>query len=170
MNRLLTIAALLLVLSLLGKSVSAQGDGPPPGGFEIAPGVMAEALAFVEGREEPVHYRLTFAPGTIYEVLPAPTISLGYLEAGALSMTLDTPVTITRAGTMDEPGEAIAAGDEFTLSTGDYLVLPPMVAGEIRNDGEEPAVVVVADIAPATGGMPGGATPDAGTPAATPAT
>ncbi|CAA9541068.1 MAG: hypothetical protein AVDCRST_MAG33-18 [uncultured Thermomicrobiales bacterium] len=164
MHRLFPIVTLLLVLSLLLPTVSAQDGGPPPGGFEIAPGVTAEALAFVEGRDEPSLYRLTFAPDTTYAIEPVPSISLGVLESGSLSFTLDVPVTVTRAGAVDDPGEAIAADEEFTLEAGDYTVLPPMAGGEIRNDGTEPAAVIVADIVPAAAGTP------AATPAATPTT
>ncbi len=156
----LTSVAAVVLLSVVTAGwsfgISAQ-EASPPGGFEIAPGVTAEALAFVPGREAPALYRLTFAPGVTYTIMPAPDISLVYEEIGALAFTLDAPVTITRAGAADEPGEAIAADTGFTLNAGDYTTFPALVGGEARNEGGEPASAVVASIIP----MEGMATPAA---------
>ncbi len=160
---LLPVAAVVLLFLVaaarVGPLAAAKEGTPPPDGFEIAPGVTAEALAFGPGREVPSLYRLTFAPGVVYRVEPAPAISLVYGEAGALTATLDAPITIVRAGATATPGEAVAAGTEFTLAAGDYAVFPPLVGGEVRNDGREAATVTVADIVPE-----GVATPTAATP------
>ena len=161
---LLSVVAVVLLglvaAGWVGPVTVAQQGTPPPGGFEIAPGVTAEALAFAAGQEAPSLYRLTFVPGVTYAVAPAPELSLVYGEAGALTITLDLPITITRAGATDAPGEAVAAGTEFTLAAGDYAVFPPLVGGEVRNEGREAASVLVAAIVP-----PGVATPTAATPA-----
>lgn len=151
---LMSVAAVVLLgVATAGwtSGASAQEASPPPGGFEIAPGVTAEALAFVPGQEAPALYRLTFAPGVTYTIMPAPDISLVYQETGGLVFTLDAPVTITRAGAADKPGEAIAADAEFALNAGDYTTFPALVGGEARNDGEEPASAVVASIVPPEG-------------------
>ncbi len=144
----------LLAAARLGPVSVAQEGTPPPGGFEIAPGVTAEALAFAAGQEEPSLYRLTFAPGVTYLVAPSPAINLVYGEAGALIFTLDAPVTVTRAGATDMPGEAVAADTAFTLAAGDYAVLPPLVSGEVRNEGQEPASAVAAAIVPSGAATP----------------
>ncbi|MDP9359343.1 MAG: hypothetical protein M3R02_29470 [Chloroflexota bacterium] len=160
---LLSVVAVVLlglVAAGIGPLARAQEGTPPPGGFEIAPGVVAEGLAFAAGQETPALYRLTFAPGVVYPIAPAPEISLVYSEAGMLTLTLDAPVTITRAGATGSPGEAVAAGTGFMMHTGDYAVFPSLVGGEARNDGPEAATVLVASIIP-----PGMATPVAGTPA-----
>ena len=156
------VAVVLLGLVVAGGGnplARAQEGSPPAGGFEIAPGVTAEALAFAAGRDEPVNYRLTFAPGVVYTVVPSPAISLVYQETGALTLTLDAPITITRSGMADSAGEAVAAGTEVTLEAGDYAVFPALVGGEARNDGQEAASAQVADIVP-----PGVATPTVATP------
>ena len=161
---LLSVVAVVLLgpvaAGWIGPATVAQQGTPPPGGFEIAPGVTAEGLAFAAGQEAPSLYRLTFAPGVTYAVAPAPEISLVYGEAGVLTATLDAPITIARAGATDAPGEAVAAGTEFTLAAGDYAAFPPLVGGEVRNEGREAASVLVAAIVP-----PGVATPAAATPA-----
>ena len=161
---LLSVAAIallgLVAAARVGPLAGAQEGTPPVGGFEIAPGVTAEALAFAPGQESPSLYRLTFAPGVTYAFAPAPEIALVYGEAGVLTVALEAPVTVARAGATDAAGEAVAAGSEFTLAVGDYTVFPPLVGGEARNDGVEPATVLVAAIVPA-----GMATPTAATPA-----
>ena len=49
----------------------------------------------------------------------------------------------------------------LAMDEGDYFVLPPLVAGEIRNDGEEPASILIAAITPGQFSAPA-ATPTAG--------
>ena len=77
---LLSVVAVVLLglvaAGWVGPVTVAQQGTPPPGGFEIAPGVTAEGLAFAAGQEAPSLYRLTFAPGVTYAVAPAPEISL----------------------------------------------------------------------------------------------
>src|SRR5687768_1193694 len=97
---------------LSGVATAAQEASPPPGGFEIAPGVTAEAIAFAEGREDPSVYRLTFAPDAIYMFGASPTLELAYLESGTLLMTLGAPVTVTRSGGV---GEQVDANTAFTV-------------------------------------------------------
>jgi hypothetical protein len=160
---LLLVAAVALIglvaAARLGPETRAQEGTPPAGGFEISPGVTAEALAFAAGQEEPSLYRLTFAPGVTYAIAPSPEISLVYSEAGSLTITVDAPVTVTRAGATDAPGEPVAANAEFTLGAGDYTVFPPFAGGEVRNDGQEAASVEVAAIIPSEMGTPSAATP-----------
>lgn len=148
------IAAVLIGLAGIGSAAMAQDGTPSAGGFEIAPGVTAEALAFAAGQENPALYRLTFAPGVSYRVEPAPDFSLVYQESGVLTAILDAPVTIVRAGSAGATGEVIAAGTEYTLAAGDYAVLPPLIGGEVRNDGQEAASVQVATIVPSVEGTP----------------
>lgn len=163
MRRLVILVA-ALVLAVVGPSAVAQEGTPGPMAFEIAPGVAAEALAFVAGQEAPALYRLTFAPGVTYAVAPAPEIALAYGESGVLTITVDTPVTVARAGLTAEPGAAVAAGTEFELAADDYFVLPPLASGEVRNHSQEPATITVAGIVPyaaAPAASPVAATPEA---------
>ena len=75
-----------------------------------------------------------------------PAISLVYVESGALSLDLDAAVSDARPEAAS--GDEEDAGSALELSQGDYFVLPPLVAGEIRNEGEEPAAIVIAAITP----------------------
>lgn len=115
-------------------------------GFEIAPGVTAGILPVSD--DPPSLYWVRFAPGVTYTLEEDPAITLVYGQTGSLVLRLGVPVTVTRAGTMDAPGETIPAGTEFTLSEGDFTVLPPNAGGEARNEGPEPAQVAAAGLVP----------------------
>lgn len=154
----LIVVALFLVLAV---PVAAQDATPaaPPDSFEIAPGVTADSVVFVEGQENPSLYRLHFEAGLSYPIMPGPSLELVYVEAGSLTIQLDAPITLGELGDTSSAGESIEADTELTLTAGDYFVLQPGVSGETRNDGPDTATVSVAGIA--AGGM--------ATPAATPA-
>ena len=153
------IASVGLISGAGAQDASPPAGGPPPGVFEIAPGVTADAAVFAEGRQDPSLYRLTFAPSVTYTIAQSPALELAYVESGALAMTLSVPVTIGQVGSPEAAGESVEANTEFKLEAGQYIVLPPGTTGEVRNDGDEPGVVSIANILPAP----------VGTPAATPA-
>jgi quercetin dioxygenase-like cupin family protein len=44
--------------------------------------------------------------------------------------------------------EAVAAGEAFELAAGDSAVFPAGVGGEVRNEGDERATILVADVSP----------------------
>jgi hypothetical protein len=137
------------VLTGAGAQDASPPAGPPPGGFEIAPGVMAEAIAFAEGREDPSVYRLTFDAGVTYMIQESPALEVAYVESGSLTLTLSVPVTIGQVAAPDMEGETVATNTEVVVEAGEYLVLPPMTTGEVRNDGTEPASVSIANVIPA---------------------
>ena len=153
------LAMALMVVGVIGAARSgpvgrAQEASPEviPSSFEIAPGVSAEALAFMQGQDAPSLYRLRFAPGVTYEIVGDPAISLAYVEAGTLTFQLDVPVNIIRGDLPDSAGEQIAADTEFAVTAGDSFVLPPMAGGELRNEGPDEASMQIASIVP-TGPM-----------------
>jgi quercetin dioxygenase-like cupin family protein len=160
MKRSVGLIVICLFL-MLGIPVVAQDATPaaPPESFEIAPGVTAGSVVFVDEQENPSLYRLSFEPGVSYPVEPGPNLELVFMEAGSLTMQLDAPVTLGQLGDTSSAGESIAADTDFTLTAGQYFVLQPGVSGEVRNDGQETATVSIAGI-----GVQGMATP-----AATPA-
>lgn len=150
-------ANIALAAAMLGIATVARAQvGTPPAeatGVEVAPGVTFALLPASE--DPPSLYRLNFAPGATLQFAGDPAISLVYVESGALELELDATVRDTRP---DTPGEeAIQA-----LGQGAYFVLPPQVAGEIRNEGEEPAAIVIAAISPGVMPAPVSGTPTAG--------
>jgi hypothetical protein len=113
-------------------------------GVEISPGVTFELLPASEN--PPSLYRLRVAPASTLSFVDDPAISLVYVESGALSLVLDAPVSDARP---DEAGEDEADADPaLELSQGDYFVLPPLIAGELRNEGQEAVSLVIAAITP----------------------
>jgi hypothetical protein len=126
-------------------STRAQESTPSAGttGVEVAPGVTFELMPASE--DPPTLYRLRFAPGATLAFVDDPAISLVYVESGALSLQLDAAVSDARPDGSSEDEEADTA---LALSQGDYFVLPPLVAGEIRNEGQEPMAIVIAAITP----------------------
>ena len=111
--------------------------------------------------------RVGFEPGAGFDLDPESTLALVYVEEGALTFVVEGPITVLRAAGEGTPfpveTETVAAGEEFVLEAGDSAVFPAGVAGEVRNEGDEPASVLVADVGPARGGEEDAAA--AGTPA-----
>jgi hypothetical protein len=140
-------------------STDAQESSPAAEttGVEIAPGVTFDLVPPSE--DPPSLYRLRFAPGATLSFVGDPAISLVYVEFGALSLQMDAAISDARPDT--DGGDEEDADTAVTLSEGDYFVLPPLVAGEIRNEGQDSVSIVIAAITP--GLIPGTAI---GTPAA----
>ncbi len=179
MRRVTVLVSVLVVMLLGGLSVAtAAQEGTPPA-EEFAPeGVTFEPLGFGTAEELPaapadlVLARVTFEPEAGFPIEEDdPTVALVYVESGAFTLQFEAPLQVFRAATIETfatPGaveedagpeaEEVEAGTEVTLEAGDSVVVPANVGGEVRNDGEEPAVVLVAFIAPLE---EGGATPAA---------
>src|SRR4051812_21386018 len=145
-NVILISGLITLTCGMLGPvSTRAQASTPvaETTGVEVAPGVTFELMTASE--DPPSLYRLHFAPGATLAFVDDPAISLVYVETGALSLQLEAAVSDARpeASSGDE-----AADTAVDLAQGDYFVLPPLVAGEIRNAGQEPMSIVIAAITP----------------------
>ena len=143
---ILICGLITLTCGMLGPaSTRAQASTPvaEETGVEVAPGVTFELMPAAE--DPPSLYRLRFAPGATLAFVDDPAISLVYVESGALSLQLDAAVSDARPEASSGEEEADTA---LTLAQGDYFVLPPLVAGEIRNEGQEPMSIVIAAITP----------------------
>lgn len=145
---LVAIAGSVVVGSLF--VVSAQESTPVPDSAEredLAPGVTAEEIESPAG---PVaNFRLIFAPGATYPIDdPRSAVTLFYVEAGSLIVRVEAPVVVSRPRAGGRRDRNVEAGNKFNLRPGDYFIIPPSTVGEVRNDGEEPAAVVIAAITP----------------------
>jgi quercetin dioxygenase-like cupin family protein len=165
---LLSVIVVVLVGSFVAWGSGARAQTPVatpgPGEFEAAPGLIGRELAsgLVEAPSTDLVsfgiLRFTGAPGSVFAGgEDDPSIGLLLVESGELSVRIEGAVTVTRATGPEE----VAAGTEFTLGPGESFVWPANVPGEVRNDGQEPAVTLVASLAPAEGEA---ATPMSGTP------
>jgi hypothetical protein len=142
------VAGLMMLTSGTLGPVSTRAQESTPAaevlGVEVAPGVTFDLLPSSE--DPPSLYRLRFAPGATLAFVDDPAISLVYVESGALSLALRAAVSDARPDASS--GDEADTDSALELSQGDYFVLPPLVAGEIRNESQEPAAIVIAAITP----------------------
>ena len=151
-----------------------------PGAEEFMPeGVSFEPLAgatelALPSTGELFLARVTIEPGAGFPIDPGdPSYALVFIERGELTIRVDGPLTVTRAGALsaamgeEEAGgtfapemETIPADQDVTIGVGDSVLFPPNQSGEVRNDGQEPVVALGAIVGP----PPVEATPTAGTP------
>ena len=142
----------------------AQEATPVPsggGGGQLAPGVEIAFIGLAPGVELPLGsgllalFRLTVAPGAAFPFDGRdPGTTLLSVEAGSLTGRFDSEVVRTpapRAVPLLVP-EPVTARTEFILNPGDALQLPPLAAGELRNEGRTEAVVLAASVT--SGGPP----------------
>ena len=151
----LSVVVLLGLVATMGRSTNAQESfaTPGPDEFELAPGQIGRELAsgrFEEPPAGPLHMgllRVTSDPGSVSSGggPDDPTGALILVESGAVTVRLEEPATITRA----TGPEKAPANTDFILGPGESFVWEPFVVGEIRNDGQEPAVTFAAFLAPA---------------------
>jgi hypothetical protein len=179
MRRVTILVSVLIVMLLGGLSVAiAAQEGTPPAdeGTPLAAagepeGVHREPLGFGVTEEFPAGgefqlVRVVIDPGAGWSRgSDSVSVALLYVESGALTLQFDVLLQVTRAATIealaagDAPVlEVVGAGTAVTLEAGDSVALSPPMAGEIRNDGDEPAVYLAAFVAPLE---EGGATPAA---------
>jgi quercetin dioxygenase-like cupin family protein len=178
-SRLLSCGSVVflgLLLALGSGAVRAQeatpGAGPPaqegvtftPLG--VAPGVTLPSPADL------IVVRIAIDPGAVSPFdANDPTGGMLVVESGTFTVRVQEMAwTITRGAKLQEAMatpqgdmagamESVAMGQEATLSAGDVAYIPGSVNGEVRNDGQEPAVGLVFLVAP--GGMTGEAPPAA---------
>jgi hypothetical protein len=143
---IVVLAASLVTFSgVLGPVSTRAQEGTPAAempGVEVAPGVTFELMPASD--VPPSLYRLRFAPDATLSFVDDPAISLVYVESGALSLQLDAAISDARPE--GSSGDEEEADTVLSLTGGDYFVLPPLVAGEIRNEGQEPVSIVIAAI------------------------
>ncbi|MDP9363157.1 MAG: cupin domain-containing protein, partial [Chloroflexota bacterium] len=166
------LLGLLVAAGAPARAAQYSPEGTPPVEEEFAPeGVTFEPLGFGTAEELPAApadltlIRVTFEPGAGFPIEAGdPSVALGYVRSGVLTVRVEAPVRVTRAaaiaafatpGAVEEgaipESEEVAAGTEFVLEAGDSYVFPPNVAGEVRNDGQERVVLLVALVAPPEG-------------------
>ena len=157
-----SIVALLIMLAIaagfLGNtnpSTLAQDATPPPGELQgvnvraVATGsleVLAPGTAFMSLG------RIGLEPGAAVPFDPTdPSAVLIYMASGELTFQVEAPMTIARRGAPGTPvptePEAVEANTAFTMREGDSALFPPLLAGEVRNEGTEPASAWLVNLA-----------------------
>jgi len=180
MRRLSVLFSLIFVMLLGGLATPAQpvaiAQEATPAAVKIA-GVTFEPVALATGIDLPSPGDLFVAraaldPGGVVPIEQGdPALGILLVESGTLTVQLEGPMTVTRGAslgeamaTADATGgvsalmESVPAGQAVTLAAGDAAYIPANVAGEIRNEGQEPAVRLAFLVLPPEA-MVGAATP-----------
>ena len=154
---LISAVGIVLIGLLAGEPVSigqAQQGTPTAGG---GTGVTTEVLGRFPSELAPGQalalLRITFAPGGSVAPHTHPGETVFHLAAGTLQFTLhEGEAQLVRAvdgapaAATPTAGEAIAVGDEITLSAGDTIYYDAAVLQSERNEGDEDAVVLVSNL------------------------
>lgn len=150
------IALLVAIVPLLLAPVTVAQDATPAAGQAAGTPVPVRTRALASGFVEVLAPgtgtialgRITLAPGGSlpFNPLDTPAI-LVYMTGGELTVRVTAPMKVARGGTAGTPvpaqPEAVEANTEFTMREGDSVLFPPSVAGEIRNDGDDDATLLV---------------------------
>jgi quercetin dioxygenase-like cupin family protein len=146
----LSLVALLMAMAISGSVVHAQMDhSMPPGSTGITPQPLGSGLPSSAPGLAMGLVRLTYAPGATLNSHTHPGASILYIESGTLTYTLiEGTATVTRASAdpaSPPVAEPFAAG-VIELSAGDSLFEDADVIHTANNAGEEPAVVLIANL------------------------
>ena len=151
-----TVSIVLIGLVAAGPmSIGQAQQGTPAAGGTT--GVTTEVLGRVPSEVAPGQalalLRITFAPGGSVAPHTHPGETVFHLASGTLQFTLhEGEAQLVRAvdgapaAATPTAGEAIPVGDEITLNVGDTIYYDAAVVQSERNDGEEDAVVIVANL------------------------
>ena len=151
---LLSVLVATLVFGAARGPAAARQPGTPAAGGTS--GVTTEVLGGLEPAQAPGQalylLRVTFAPGGGVTAHVHPGATIYHLAAGTLQFTLlEGEAWVVRAanGTpaaAETAGEAVPVGQEITLTAGDTVSYDGAAVQAERNDGEVPAVVLVANL------------------------
>jgi hypothetical protein len=150
------VLVLLVVVALAGSlaygrlapATVAQEATPAAG--ELVPELLGHGLPSAAPGFDLSLYRLTFGAGAAVPPHTHPGASVVYVESGTLGFTsLEGEARLIRAGTGATPeaqGEVLAHGTEVTLTAGDALFLPGEHGDSVRNAGDGPLVLLLANL------------------------
>jgi len=154
----LDVVLLLGIMALSVQPVAVAQEATPAG--EEMEGITFEPVTFASGVDltglsELLVVRIGLEPGRALPIDPDPGVGILLVESGTVTVQVEAPMTVTRGAGLgeamaaaEETGdfstlmESIAAGEAVTLASGDAAYIPGSVAGEIRNEGQEPAVAL----------------------------
>jgi mannose-6-phosphate isomerase-like protein (cupin superfamily) len=137
-----------LVFSRITPGTIAQEATPAAGAITVE--LLGHGLPNAAPGFDLQLYRATIAPGAGIPPHTHPGGSVVYVESGTMAFTsLEGEAYLIRAGTMATPeaeGELLAHDTEVTLTAGDALFWPDEHGDEAYNVGEEPLVLLLANL------------------------
>jgi hypothetical protein len=159
------VAVLLLgsITSLAFIPVVGAQDATPSADqpVEILPGVTMDSVVMADDQSGPTSFRLHIDAGASFPIDPGGGLELVVVEAGTLIVHLNGSIIAGEIGATSPASETVAADTDVSLSAGHFFVLPSAVAGELRNEGDEPVTILVAEVPTAIAATPVIATPAA---------
>jgi hypothetical protein len=149
----LASAILILAALLVGRHapVHAQEATPVPtvvGAIAVEETRFGLADIVPTGPAVISSYRIDMPAGTQLAVDPDPGLELYRVASGTVTVALAEEITLTRDGV---PDAEVAGGEEVQLGPGEGFMWMPESAGEVRNAGTEPVVLLVVAIFPEAG-------------------
>ena len=168
-NALLSSIVIVALLGVIGSVAQppAVAREATPGPVMESPGVSFEPIAItsglqLQGSTDLIVVRMRLEPGATLPLdVNDPQAGMVVVESGAFTVRVDAPWAVARAGrlnaalataeatgTFTPSDEAVAGGQETTMTAGDAAYIPGGISGEIRNDGQEPAVALVLLLGP----------------------
>jgi len=152
----IVVSLLVSVVSLLCGSVTLAQDATPPAGEREGVALRSLASGTLEVLGPGTAFlnfgRIALEPGATIPFDPTdPSAVLIYAASGELTFRVEAPMTIARRVAPGTPvptePEVVEANTAFTLREGDSALFPPAVAGEVRNEGGDPAIAWLVNLA-----------------------
>lgn len=165
MHRLFSLGAGLVMLLALTASTTVLAQDATPEVIEpdltgdmtfheFADFGVVDAATMPAAPVSIILFRIEFAPGAGVAYPPGdPGLGVHLVESGTLTLRdFSADIVVTRAALQATPeakaSEVLPTGEETQLGPGDGFMWPPMAAGEFRNDGAEPVVLLISNIYP----------------------
>lgn len=167
----MVVVIVLGIMAMVAQPVAVAQEATPPADMAME-GTTYEPVSFALGVElaspsDLFLVRIGLDPGTGFPLEASdPAAGILLVESGTFTVQVNGPVSVTRGaglgealesaestGDLSAAAEAIAEGDAVTLEAGDAVYIPSNVTGEIRNDGQEPAIGLAFTIGPSEGMM-----------------
>src|SRR5918994_5755835 len=153
MRRLVLVVSVVVFVALsafgLVSTRTVAQDATPAAGA-LTPELLGHGLPAAAPGFDLSLYRVTFGAGAVLPAHTHPGASIVYVESGTLGFTsLEGEAYLLRAGSLATPeaeGELLAHDTEVTLTAGDALFWPDEHGDEAYNVGEEPLVLLLANL------------------------
>jgi hypothetical protein len=143
----------ILLMAVLAFSLEASAQDATPGAnepIELLPGVTMDSVVMADDGSGPASFRLHLERG-------APELVI--VETGTLIVRVNGSTIVRTIDATTPASETSAANTDLSLRAGQFFVLPSAVVGELRNEGEEPVTILVAEVPTAITATPVVATP-----------
>lgn len=146
------LALILTASSVLGANRvlgNAQHPATPAPGTGVTTEVLGQSLPSAAPGQALWLLRVTFAPGAAAAPHTHPGTTIYHLDSGTLTFALvDGSATLHRAtGTEATPApEEIGLDEEIVLNPGDWISYEGDAVQIERNDGAEPAVILITNL------------------------